>query len=96
MPASWRPERKIMRGFRPPRWAIQRRMFGGYIEYSIRVASGLVTACPRAPKSHAAWTPRLAREVTQIRSGETEPRTMVQAEAHRPSIMMLSLEFRRP
>src|SRR5262245_51921869 len=95
MLVSCRPERKIIRGFNPPRWLIQRRMLAGYSENSIRVASGLVTAWPRAPKSQAAWKPRLARDVTQMRSGETAPRTMVQADAHRPSIMMLSLELRR-
>ena len=36
------PRRKIICGFRPPRWAIQRRIGVGYIEYSIWVASGLV------------------------------------------------------
>ena len=44
-----------MRGVRPPRAAIQRRICDGYIEYSIWVASGLVTARPLAPKSQAAW-----------------------------------------
>ena len=38
------PRKKIMFGFKPPRWAIQRRTGVGYIEYSICVASGLVTA----------------------------------------------------
>src|SRR5947209_6990384 len=48
-----------MRGVRPPRLAIQRRISDGYIEYSICVASGLVTARPLAPKSQAAWKPNL-------------------------------------
>jgi hypothetical protein len=56
----------------------------------------LVTARPLAPKSQAAWKPRLACEVTQIRSWGTAPRTMVQAEAHRPSMMTVSPELRRP
>ena len=51
-----------MRGVRPPRAAIQRRTCDGYIEYSIWVASGLVTARPLAPKSQAAWKPRSACE----------------------------------
>src|ERR1700754_738406 len=66
-----------MRGVSPPRLAIQRRTSDGYMEYSIWVASGLVTARPLAPKSQAAWKPRLAGEVTQILSWGTAPRTMV-------------------
>ena len=60
------PRRKIICGFSPPRAAIQRRTGEGYIENSICVASGLVTERPWAPKSHAAWKPRLACDVTQI------------------------------
>src|ERR1700738_1225873 len=90
------PRRKIICGFSPPRAAIQRRTGKGYIEYSVRVDSGLVTARPLAPKSHAAWKPRLARDVTQILSCGTAPRTMVHAEAHRPSMMTVSPEVRRP
>ncbi len=90
------PRRKIICRFSPPRCAIQRRTGDGYIEYSILVASGLVTARPLAPKSHAAWNPRLALDVTQILSWGTAPRTMVQAEAHRPSMITVSPEVRRP
>ena len=79
-----------MCGVRPPRWVIQRFTCEGYIEYSIWVASGLVTARPLVPKSQAAWKPRLACEVTQIRSCGMAPRTMVQAEAQRPSMMTVS------
>src|SRR5450759_245480 len=89
------PRRKIICDFNPPRCAIQRRTGEGYIEYSICVASGLVTARPLAPKSHAAWNPRLACEVTQILSCGTAPSTMVQADAHRPSMMTVSPELRR-
>src|SRR3978361_900362 len=89
------PRRKIICGFRPPGAAIQRRTCEGYIEYSIWVASGLVTARPLAPKSQAAWKPRLACEVTQILSGAIAPRTMVQAEAHRPTRTTVSPEVRR-
>ncbi len=49
-----------MCGVSPPRAAIQCFTAEGYIEYSIWVASGLVTARPLAPKSQAAWNPRLA------------------------------------
>src|SRR4030081_3004259 len=73
------PRRKIMCGVKPPRCAIQRRTGDGYIEYSIWVASGLVIARPLAPKSHAAWNPRLACDVTQILSWGTAPRKMAQA-----------------
>ena len=89
------PRRKIICGLNPPRCAIHRRTDEGYIEYSICVASGLVIARPLAPKSQAAWKPRLAFEVTQILLCATAPRTMVQAEAHRPSIMTVSPELRR-
>src|ERR1700742_1947577 len=58
------------------------------------VASRLVTARPLAPKSQAAWNPRLACDVTQILLGGTWPRTMVQAEAHRPSMITLWPELR--
>src|ERR1700743_1318002 len=58
------------------------------------VASRLVTARPLAPKSQAAWNPRLACDVTQILLGGTWPRTMVQAEAHRPSMITLWPEVR--
>src|SRR5215210_9512573 len=90
------PRRKIICGFNPPRCAIHRRIDDGYIEYRICVASGLVIARPLAPKSHAAWKPRLAFDVTQILSCATAPRTMVQAEAHRPSMMTVSPDVRRP
>src|SRR3982074_3950337 len=90
------PRRKIMCGVKPPRCAIQRRTGDGYIEYSIWVASGLVIARPLAPKSHAAWNPRVAFDVTQILSCGTAPRTMVQAEAHRTSIMTGGLDEPRP
>src|ERR1700730_7709737 len=90
------PRRKIMCGVKPPRAAIQRRTCDGYIEYSICVASGLVTARPLAPKSHAAWKPRLACDVTQILSWGTAPRTMVQAEAQRPSMMTCSPDDLQP
>src|SRR4029079_7721562 len=90
------PRRKIIFGVNPPRCAIQRFTGAGYIEYSIWVASELVTARPLAPKSHAAWKPRLADEVTQIRSWGTAPSTMVQAEAQRPSMITVSFEVRRP
>src|ERR1700679_992348 len=96
MLVSCLPRRKIMCGVNPPRWAIQCFTADGYIEYSIWVASGLVTARPLAPKSHAAWNPRLACEVTQILSWGTAPRTIVQAEAHRPSMITVSPEERRP
>jgi hypothetical protein len=96
MLVSCLPRRKIICGFRPPRAAIQRRTGEGYIEYSICVAPVLVTPRPSPPKSHAAWKPRLARDVTQILSCGTAPRTMVHAEAHRPSIMTVSPEVRRP
>src|ERR1700691_1332891 len=89
------PCRKIICGVSPPRWAIHRRTADGYIEYSIWVASGLVIARPLAPKSHAAWNPRVACEVTQILSCGTAPRTMVQAEAHKPSMITASPELRR-
>src|ERR1700679_1640691 len=89
------PRRKIMFRVSLPRWAIQRRTGEGYIEYSIWVASGLVTARPLAPKSHAAWNPRLACDVTHILSCGTAPRTMVQADAHRPSMTTVSPELRR-
>src|SRR5213594_4303230 len=68
-----------MRWVRPPRAEIHFRTGGGYIEYSMWVASALVTARPLAPKSQAAWKPRLACEVTQIRSWGTAPSTMAQA-----------------
>ena len=45
---------------------------------------------------HAAWKPRLACDVTQILSCGTAPRTMVQAEAQRPSMMTCSPDERRP
>jgi len=85
-----------MCGVNPPRAAIQRFTGEGYIEYSIWVASGLVTARPLAPKSQAAWKPSSACEVTQILSRGTAPRTMVQAEAQRPSMMTVSPDERRP
>src|SRR3979411_1893712 len=90
------PRRKSMRDVKPPRCEIQRRTGVGYIEYSIWVASALVTARPFEPKSHAAWKARLAFDVTQILSCATAPSTMVQAEAHRPSMMTFSPELRRP
>src|ERR1700676_1797741 len=90
------PRRKIMCGVNPPRCEIQRRTGDGYIEYSIWVASALVTARPFEPKSHAAWKPRLAFDVTQILSCGIAPSTMVQAEAQRPSMMTVSPELRRP
>jgi hypothetical protein len=90
------PRRKIIFGVSPPRAEIQRFIGAGYIEYSICVASELVTARPLGPKSQAAWKPRLAAEVTQIRSCGTAPSTMVQADAHRPSMMTVSPEVRRP
>src|SRR4029450_9136950 len=43
-----------------------------------------------APHSQAACKPRLACEVTQIRSCGTAPSTMVQAEALRPSMITVS------
>ena len=53
----------------PAARAIDPRRTGlGYIEYSIWVASGLVTARPLAPKSQAAWKPSVACDVTQILS----------------------------
>src|SRR3954453_4816506 len=84
-----------MRGVSPPRAAIQRFTAEGYIEYSIWVASGLVTARPLEPKSQAAWNPGLAFGVTQILSCGAPPRTMLQAEAHRPSIRTAWPELRR-
>jgi hypothetical protein len=95
MLVSCLPRRKIICGFSPPRAAIQRRTAEGYIEYSNCVAPELVIVRPSPPKSHAAWKPRLARDVTQILSRGTAPRTMVHAEAHRPSIMTVSPEARR-
>ena len=89
------PRRKIRCDFNPPRAAIQRLTRDGYIEYSVRVAPGLVTSRPLASKSHAAWKPKLARDVTQILSRGTTPRTIVHAEAHRPSMMTVSPEVRR-
>ena len=90
------PRKKIICGFSPPRAAIQRRTGDGYIKYSVCVAPGLVTSRPFAAKSQAAWKPKLARDVTQILSCGTAPRTMVHADAHRPSMMTVSPEVRRP
>ena len=89
------PRKKMSCGFNPPRAAIQRRTWDGYIEYSVRVAPGLVVSRPLASKSHAAWKPKLARGVTQILSRGTMPRTIVHAEAHKPSMMTVSPEVRR-
>jgi len=89
------PRRKIICGFSPPRAAIQRRTRDGYIEYSVRVAPELVTSRPLASRSYAAWKPKLARDVTQILLCGTAPRTMVHAEAHRPSMITVSPEVRR-
>ncbi len=74
------PRRKIMRGVKPPlRLSIQLRTAGGYIEIQHAGRFGIGHGRGRAaPKSQAAWKPRLAREVTQIRSWGTAPRTMVQ------------------
>src|SRR3977135_410806 len=83
--ARSRPLRKIMRGDSPPRWSIQRCTASGYMEYSVCVASGLVVLRPLEAGFQAAWNPSRAREVTQILSGGTEPRTMVQAERQTPS-----------
>ena len=84
-----------MFGVNPPRLEIQRLIAVGYIAYSICVASRLVTARPLRPTSQAAWKPRLALEVTQMRSCGTAPSTIVQAEAHSPSITTVSPELRR-
>jgi hypothetical protein len=46
-----------------------------------------VIACPRGPKSHAAWKASFACDVTQILSAGIVERTMVQADAQRPSMM---------
>ena len=89
------PRRNISCGFNPPRAAIQRRTSDGYIKYSVRVASGLVTSRPLASKSHAAWKPKLARDVTQILSRGTMPRTIVHADAHSPSMTTVSPEVLR-
>src|SRR5262249_23627258 len=53
-------------------------------------------ARPLVPKSQAAWKPRVACEVTQMRSWGIAPRTMVQAEAQSPSMITASPELRRP
>src|SRR5438270_180252 len=85
MLCSCLPRRKSMCGVNPPRWDIQCRTADGYIEYNICVASRLVIARPLAPKSHAAWKPSVACDVTQILSRGRAPRTMVHAEAQRVS-----------
>jgi len=81
MLVSSSPRKKMSCGFNPPRAAIQRRTRDGYIEYSVRVAPELVTSRPLASRSYAAWKPKLARDVTQILSRGTMPRTIVHAEA---------------
>src|SRR6516164_2792826 len=50
---------------------------------------------PFAPKSQAAWNLSVAFVVTQILSCGIAPRTMVQAEAQSPSMMIVWPECRR-
>jgi len=64
------------------------------MRYIMRVAPAFVTARPRGPISHAAWNASSAREVTQILSEGRVARTIVQADAQKPSMMTLWREAR--
>lgn len=88
------PLKNMVRRVNPPRLAIQRRNGPGYIKYSIRVAPAFVTGRPRGPISQAAWKPNSAREVTQILLEGKLAKTIVQADAQKPSIITVWPEAR--
>lgn len=74
-----------MRGVSPPWRVIHCRTAAGYTSQSSCVPSALYTAAPLGPIFHAAWKPKFARGVTQMRSRGTVPRTSVQADRQEPS-----------